>query len=471
MKAKQISTILGLAFEGGRLSLCLMQRVGGRQLRVEENLNLPLTLDPLNDEPELVGREIRNHLDEAGIHERRCAVCLPLKWMLTLHADLPDLSGEDLNSFIALQAERSFPFSPEDLAIAESRLAPAEGPAQATLMALSRHSLGNLQSLLKAAGLHPLTITTAVATLPRQEASAVLLAGGGGLDLAILAGGGVAAVRSLGEAMTLGSEGARWDFDLIARQARITLGRLPEALRGEIKTLRILGAPDQVEALARGMRDGLAVQGLVIDAKQVRVGGSDHAGEDKAFWSPAYAVAACCMEGRIPIFEFLPPHVSRFKQLAGRISARRALYLGGGAIGIILLVATTFTLQGLRLRRLEREWTAMKPKVERVEALQRSVRAFRPWFGSSVETLAIAAHIASAFPAEGTVWVKKIEIKDLSTVVCTGNASDNRDLLKLLDALRKIPGLADLQVSQVRGNSPLQFSLSFHWKGETSDAR
>lgn len=467
MKAKQIASILGLSFESGKLGLCLMQRSGGR-LRVGKSLTLPLTLDPLNDEPELVGREIRNHLDEAGIHERHCAVCLPLKWMLTLNTELPDLAKEDLDSFITLQAERSFPFSPEDLSIAESRIVPPSGgQGQATLVAFSRHSLDNLQSLLKAAELRPLVVTVGIATLPMHTASAVLLAGGCGLDLAVFTAGGVAAVRPLNDAVEHRPEGPLWDFELIARQVRITLGRLPQGLRGAVKTMVVHGAAEYARELAEGLRESLAPLGLAVQEKPAE---PSVPGAEPAAWSPAYAVAACCLSGKAPVFDFLPPRVSRIKQLAGRISARRALYLVGSSVAIVLIVGSAFMLQGMRLSRLEREWAAMEPKVKQVEKLQAKVRAFRPWFDSSAASLTIAARIASAFPDEGTVWAKKIEVKDLSSVTCTGNARSNEDWLKLLESLRKTPGIADLQVTQVRGNQPLQFSLSFTWKGDAGNA-
>jgi hypothetical protein len=66
------------------------------------------------------------------------------------------------------------------------------------------------------------------------------------------------------------------------------------------------------------------------------------------------------------------------------------------------------------------------------------------------------------------VWVKTFGIKDLSKVTFSGNARANRDLLKMLDTLRKTGGIEDVQVLQVRGGSPVQFSVSFRWNGGES---
>jgi len=128
-------------------------------------------------------------------------------------------------------------------------------------------------------------------------------------------------------------------------------------------------------------------------------------------------------------------------------------------------VALAFVVQYSRLSKLEKEWAVIEPQVRKVEALQENVRTFRPWFDDSVQSLRIATMLASAFPEEGSVWVKTFGIKDLSKVTFSGNARANRDLLKMLDTLRKTGGIEDVQVLQVRGGSPVQFSVSFRWNG------
>ena len=52
-----------------------------------------LSLDLLHPEPELIGREIRNHLEAAGIRERRCVVAVPASWVMSQHTALPELSS------------------------------------------------------------------------------------------------------------------------------------------------------------------------------------------------------------------------------------------------------------------------------------------------------------------------------------------------------------------------------------------
>ena len=79
------SSLLGLNFDGSRLEGVELRRTNG-SVEIRRSFGVSLSLDPLANDPELVGREIRKHLDAAGVRERRCAVCVPLNWVLTLTA-------------------------------------------------------------------------------------------------------------------------------------------------------------------------------------------------------------------------------------------------------------------------------------------------------------------------------------------------------------------------------------------------
>src|SRR5271165_5633988 len=118
-KPKRAGSVLGLALDGNRLEAVVLRRSNGT-LHVRQTVSAALALSPLTDDPELVGREIRNHLDAAGIRERRCAVCLPPSWLLTLQAKVPDLPEADRAGFLQLEAERGFHSGPETLFVAHS---------------------------------------------------------------------------------------------------------------------------------------------------------------------------------------------------------------------------------------------------------------------------------------------------------------------------------------------------------------
>src|SRR5260221_9651423 len=169
-----------------------------------------LSLTLLTNDPELVGQEIRNLLEKAGIRERVCAVCVPLNWALTLQTKVPELPEEDVASFLQLEAERGFPYGPDALLISNSLWRSPAGDQYATQVAVPRDHISRLEKALKAARLKPITFSLGVVAMQNasQEASngvmaLVIVEKGAGLHVSC--GGGIAALRTL-EGM-LASEG------------------------------------------------------------------------------------------------------------------------------------------------------------------------------------------------------------------------------------------------------------------------
>jgi hypothetical protein len=110
----------------------------------------------------------------------------------------------------------------------------------------------------------------------------------------------------------------------------------------------------------------------------------------------------------------------------------------------------------------------MQKQVRELEDMQTQIRRFRPWFDGSFRTLTVLRKITEAFPEDGVVTAKTLEIRDVSSVTCAGVANDNQALLKMLDQLRGSKDVRDLKVENIRGKTPLQFTFNFHW-GEGGD--
>src|SRR5688572_8692890 len=116
---KRAQSVLGLILIDGQLRACHVTRTKGRT-EVVKTANAALTLDLLHPEPELIGREIKNHLDEAGIKERHCVVGVPPRWVMSQHTKVPALDADDAASFLQIEAEKGFPVDPANLQIARS---------------------------------------------------------------------------------------------------------------------------------------------------------------------------------------------------------------------------------------------------------------------------------------------------------------------------------------------------------------
>jgi len=69
-----------------------------------------------------------------------------------------------------------------------------------------------------------------------------------------------------------------------------------------------------------------------------------------------------------------------------------------------------------------------------------------------------------AFPEDGSVTARTVEIRGGNTVTCTGVAQDIGALLRTLNQLRTADGVADVKLQQIRGKSPMQFSFDIHYR-------
>ena len=133
---------------------------------MNERFTAALTLDLLTADVELVGREILNHLEAAGVRERHCVVALPLKWALAAHAKLPPkLSDADALSFLQIEAERGFPTDLASLQMVTSRVTSATGEVYATFIGIPRNHVERLEAVLRAAKLKPISFSIGITAL------------------------------------------------------------------------------------------------------------------------------------------------------------------------------------------------------------------------------------------------------------------------------------------------------------------
>ena len=468
LKRQRLTSLLGLALDGSRLDGVVLRRNNG-SLQVQQSFSVSLSLDPLTADAELVGREIRNHLDAAGVRERHCVLGLPLKLALATHADLPDLPEADVASFLQIEAERGFPCDAATLLVASSSCRTPSGKQHAMLVGIPRNHLVVLDSALRAARLKPVSFSLGIVAIQPAgtEASGGVLAltiGESHVGLQVTSGGGVAALRTLEGALEM--EGGRrlLHADLVARESRITLGQLPAELRESVRRIRIFGPPDLSQQLADEMELRLEPMGLKVElvSRYADNEFSLRCPADTAV-SPALSLAAERLSGREALFEFLLPRVTAWQQVTARYSSGKLRTAGAVAAVVFLLVAGLFLIQQWQLMRLQSQWAAIAPRVKELEKITQDIHQFRPWFDDSVRVLSILRQLTQAFPEDGVVSAKTVEIRDLSAVTCTGVTRDNQSLIKTVERLRASGGIADLRVSTIRGKSPMQFTFDYHW--------
>jgi hypothetical protein len=470
LSRKPPSSLLGLTFDGNRLEGVLVRRKNGSVV-AQKNMAATLTLDPLTNDPELVGREIRNHLEAAGIRERRVAVNVPLNWVLTISTRLPELPEADVESFLQIEAERGFPYGLESLLISSSRYKTAAGEQYATQAAVPKDHILRLEKALNAARLKPVTFAVAIAALQSATGGTggvlALEVGEKAVALEVLCDGGIAALRLLEETVETEAGQRVLYSDVIARESRITLGQLPASVRDSVRVVRIFGNPKLARQLADDARPRFAGMGLQVEAVQsYSASDLDVQIDSSTAVSSALSLAARTLTSRGAGFGFLPPKVNRWQQFTSRYSSRKLLWAGLSAAAIALLVSALFMFQQWQLSGLRTKWAALSPKVAELDDLQQQIRKFRPWFDESLPSLNILRRLTEAFPTDGTVTAKTLEVRELSNVTCTGTARDNQSVFKVLNKLGSLPEIHDVKLDQLRGNNPLQFTFNFQW-GDT----
>ena len=468
LRRKKLTSLLGLALDGSRLEGVVLRRTNG-SLQLQQALSVTLSLDPLTAAPELVGREIRNHLDAAGVRERHCVVGVPLKWTLTARTELPPLPEADAASLLQLEAERGFPCDTATLRLVHSRCPLPAGKQHVTLAAIPNSQLAALEQVLAAAKLKPVSFSPGLLALqtPAAETSNGVLAlaiGESQVSLQITCGGGVAALRALEGAIE--NEGSRRTLHtgVVAREARITLGQLPDELRESVRRIRIFGPRDLAQQLADEMELRFEPMGLSVEV--VTAYSPDEFGVQlppEASVSPAFSLAARLLAGQAPVFEFLPPKPTAWQQITTKYSSSRLRSAGAVAAGVVVIAGGLFLFQEWQLVRLRSQWSAMSAKAKELDGLQQQIRQYRPWFDDSFRSLAILRQLTTAFPEDGAITAKTVEIHEGNVVNCSGTARDNAALLRTLSQLRAADGVTGLKVDQIRGKSPMQFTFDFHW--------
>ncbi len=466
-KGKKLSSVLGLTLDGSRLDGVVLKRVNGA-LQSLQNFSVVLTLDPLTAAPELVGQEIRNHLDSAGVRERNCIVGVPLKWVLTAQTELPPLPEADAASLLQMEAEKNFHADITTLQIGESR-APLAADKQFVLLAgIPNSHLATLEKVLAAAKLKPVSFGLGISALQfcgdkKSDGVLALVIGESSLGLQITTGGGVAALRGLEGAVENEAGRRTLHTEVIARETRVTLGQLPAELRAKVKRIRIFGPRELAQQLADEMELKFEPMGLAVELATAYA--ADEFGATLpvgATISPAFSLAANLLAERKPAFEFLPPKPSLLEQFTKKYSSGRLRTTGAIAAGVALIVIGFFLYQQVQLWRLRSQWAQIEKKVGQLENIQSNIRQYRPWYGGNYKHLAILRQLSLAFPEDGAVTAKNITIRDGNTVTCAGTARDNSSLLAVEANLSKIQGVSAVHREQSRGNKPpIQFVFSF----------
>jgi len=183
----------------------------------------------------------------------------------------------------------------------------------------------------------------------------------------------------------------------------------------------------------------------------------------EATLSAAFSLAGRYLaEQKVP-FEFLPPKPNLLEIFAAKYASGRLRTVGAVGAGVLVLVAGLFLYQQIQLWSLRAQWAKISAGVTDLQNLSADIQQYRPWYDGTYPNLSILRQLTLAFPEDGSVTAKTIEIRDGSTITCAGTARDMSALVYMEKQLAATPGVSGLHHEQSRGKSPLQFVLSFHF--------
>lgn len=455
---KRTQSVLGLTLIDGQLRASHVTRAKGG-LEVVKSASAAMTLDLLHPEPELVGREIRNHLDAAGIHERHCVLGIPPRWLMSQHTAVPNLSTEDTASLLQIEAEKGFPVDPVELQIARSFQRATAG-SYVTQLAVRQEHVDQLGAVLKAAGLKPVSYSLGLAALPEVNPPAgagriTVAAEPGGVTMLVSVGGGIAALRTCETSIETEAGVNLVNGASVVRELRITFEQVPAILRSEIKELRLIGDTAIVRSLAETLAEWARANGLALSRGDL---------PEKDLGSAiAEKLAANWVSGGGVELEFLPPRPGRWALLMARYNSKRLATAGFGVAALALITACAFVWLEYKRWSLRSEWNAMQAQVTGLDAVQARIREYRPWYDMSFRGLSVLKRITECFPENGTVTARTYEMRGKTLVTISGTARDNASLLRVQDQLRLLKEVQGLKIEQIRGTTPLQFTMTFRW--------
>ena len=127
-----------------------------------------------------------------------------------------------------------------------------------------------------------------------------------------------------------------------------------------------------------------------------------------------------------------------------------------------------FGWQQIQLHIYNGRWDAIKTRVTELQKDTANIEKYRPWFDQSFGALTILAKLTSAFPETGSVTVKSIEIRDLSTVSAHGTATTMVAFNVMRESLGRIPGVVELH-SETAGNPQIQYNLAYQWQPKAAE--
>lgn len=422
---------------------------------------------PADNPGEALGKFLRENRFSAS----QAVVGLPARWVVAREKDIPPADAAMLADVLRLQAERLFSSELKDLIFDYAGTPDPNAPGKVLLLAMPRQQLDRAVAMVETAGLSALGVmpsTLALASAGAPADNLLLNLASEVVELAVCSSSGPRLLRHLPIRTP----------DLISTNG--TRASAVSALANEMKRAAATsfagrsivlwdGAGLTSEDTASIAQHTGAEVHTQADLSSLGISVLDDAPACGSAFAPAVALAISGATGKLPV-DFLHSKLAPVR--------KRRFGRGGAwaiALSATLLVVLAAMVWDLRARQhelagLQSTLAVLQPNIQAAENTTDKITAARGWFSDGrPPTLEALREITLAFRDDEQIYVTAFTIKDNRTGTLAGRSSDQKNVLSILDRLKKSRNFTDVKLLDMRdagGTSrEVSFSLSFTYSG------
>jgi len=436
---------------------------------------IPLRVNPLVDDVDVVGCELKEHLDKNGISDSSCILCLSLDKLMLKQWSIPDIDDEELQDYVEVQVEQDFGFGDDELAMDYTTFIHTDTTRSVVALAALNNSFERLKSIVKASGLKLISASCGCAELSNavndSSSHLILSCDAAGVNMTVGRGDELFMMRQLTQKNDITATSVSTVVNETVRQLKISFSQLPPSLVSEISSVDIYGDKIIAEPLFDAINTKLPKLSVELkDCALLTDNNSSEQVELKMDMMPdQISTAANYFAGKEPAFELVAQKRALFNFKGALPSSKIASWATiAGAVAVLVLlisfISVKWELSSLRSQSedIAAEYRASTKLKSRVKYLDR-------WFSTKTKSLDVLKEVTLAFPESGSVWATSFIISEDNEVEISGKATSQKAWLEMQENLRRSKSVKDLMVRQsterVNDREPVSFGFRFYWVG------
>lgn len=472
------SNILGIALTD-RAMACTELSVRGDRRTLRKAAVFALPLEVSLDNPEKLGRALRDFLKSNGFAASRTVVGVPARWLIAVDRELPPADETQARAMLRLQAERLAVGENGELIFdyAGAAAEPDKESGKILLVGILKKQLERIQSTMETAGLNVIAVTSSALNLAQfiatTETSApnvpVIVLGRHGAEVVFHKAGTARMLRHVSSSSTDG-HGAPAIAPLGAELRRtVTLAGATMNGKPVPPGGRELLFWDSV-GLTNGERDELSEKlgfrlrsGSVQSTLRVEAREADGPLDEQLAPALSLAVAGSNRAG-VPL-DFAN---SRLAPVPVRKIGTRTII---AAIVTLLVVGSIVALMldaSARESELEAataQLAQMQPDIERAQTTLDRANFGRGFFTTRPPMLDCMREVTLALREDDPIWVTSITLRENGNGTIVGKSTSERTILAVFDRLRANENFRDVGVVDMKkgggSSNDIAFTLSF----------